>query len=69
MATKIETLVKKQAMLTSAFQNIYLRLVKSMIQKHGVEGSRNKIKEEMRKVIPKYIKAGLKLGVQWNRNG
>ena len=65
MATKIEKLVKQQAILTSAFQNSYLRVVKSMIKKHGVDGSRDKIKEEMRKIIPKYIKEGLRIGVRW----
>jgi hypothetical protein len=65
MPTKIETLVKKQATLTSAFQNDYLGIVKLSIRKFGIEGSREKIKEEVRKIIPLYVKEGLKLGVQW----
>jgi hypothetical protein len=65
MPTKIETLVKKQATLTSAFQNDYLGIVKLNIRKFGIEGSREKIKEEVRKIIPLYVKEGLKLGVQW----
>lgn len=66
---KIEILVKKETLLSDKWQTHYMSIVKKNLTKYPLEEARTKIKEELKKVVPKYVRAGLQLGTNWVNNG
>ena len=63
---KINDIVSKEDKIQKEWTTIYLRIVKKhLLKEKDFETARKKIKEELQKVIPNYVRKGLVLGVQW----
>lgn len=61
----IETLLKKEGRLTESFQREFTFAVKKELLKNKLEADPQKV---VKKIVGKYIKAGLQIGVDWINN-
>ena len=66
---KINKLIKDQAGITNNIQKMYLAIIQTTLEKHGIEKARDIIKDEIRKQMPTYVKDALQLGVSWLSEG